>query len=226
MKPAQFSDTQQGLLYGLIAYGWWGLVPLYFNELAKNGVPPLEVLAHRIVWSVLFLVALLALLHRWADLVRCLRSPRLLRTLLLTTVLIAINWFVYIYSVSTNQIVQASLGYFITPLVSVLLAVGFLGERLRRLQWLAVSLATVGVVVMTVAGAALPWIALSIALSFSFYGLLRKGLPVDGLTGLSVETLFLLPAAASYLVYLNQRGQLAAQDANPGWMRYSWPVAW
>ena len=156
MKPAPFSATQQGLFYGLIAYGWWGLVPLFFKELDKNGVPPLEILAHRIVWSVLFLVLLLALLHRWADLGRCLRSPRLLRTLVLTTLLIAINWFAYIFSVSTHQIVQASLGYFITPLVSVLLAVLFLGERLRRLQWLAVGLATTGVVVLTVAGGRCP----------------------------------------------------------------------
>jgi chloramphenicol-sensitive protein RarD len=206
-NPDQQRDARQGILYGLAAYGWWGLVPLYFKVLTDK-VPPLEVFAHRIVWSVLLLAALLALLRRWADLGRCLRTPRLRHALLLTTLLIATNWYMYIYGVSDQQVVQTSLGYFITPLVNVVLGVCLLGERLRRLQWLAVGLAAGGVTLLTVAGGALPWIALSIALSFGFYGLLRKTLPVDGLTGLSVETLFLLPAAAGYLVYLGLAGEL------------------
>src|SRR5262249_38772521 len=121
-KPVQHGDARQGILYGLAAYGWWGLVPLYFKVLT-DAAPPLEVFAHRIVWSVLLLAALLALLHRWADLARCLTTPRLRHALLGTTLLIAVNWFMYIYGVSTAQVVQTSLGYFITPLVNVVLGV-------------------------------------------------------------------------------------------------------
>jgi chloramphenicol-sensitive protein RarD len=203
------STKQQGLLYGLAAYGWWGLVPLFFKELTAARVPPFEVFAHRIVWSLALLAGLLVVLARWGDLLRCLRSPRLLRTLLVTTLLIAVNWYFYIYAVDSNQLVQASLGYFITPLVNVVLGIVFLRERLRRLQWWAVGLAALGVVLLTVAARQPPWIALAVAFSFGFYGLLRKQLPVDGLTGLSVETLFLLPFAAGYLLYLGWTGALA-----------------
>jgi chloramphenicol-sensitive protein RarD len=184
----------------------WGVVPLYFNALAP--VEPLEILAHRIVWSLLFLALLLTVAKRWGDLLGCLRDRAALRVLLVTTVLIAGNWFVYIYGVSTQQVVQTSLGYFINPLVNVVLGMIFLGERLRRLQWAAVALAAAGVVMLTLDGDGLPWIALTLGCSFGTYGLLRKLVPVDGLVGLAVETTILFPLAAAYLGWLACAGSM------------------
>jgi chloramphenicol-sensitive protein RarD len=203
----QPNSTREGLFYGLAAYGFWGLVPLYFKAISQ--VPPAEVLAHRIVWSVVFLALLVGVGGRWRDLAGCFRSRAVLRTLLASTLLIAVNWFVFIYAVSTGRLIQASLGYFITPLVSVLLGLVFLRERLRPGQWLAVALAATGVVYQAVAAGQLPWIALALAGSFGVYGLLRKTVRVDGLIGLSVETLLLLPAALGFLGYEAARDGLA-----------------
>src|SRR5439155_18280698 len=136
--------SREGLWYGLAAYGWWGLVPLYFKAL--DGVDPFEILAHRIVWSMLFLGILLSVARRWGLVRKCLTSGPLLRLFLSTALLIALNWYFYIYSVATEQMVQSSLGYFMTPLVSVALGMLFLGERLRRLQAVALGLAGAGVV--------------------------------------------------------------------------------
>jgi chloramphenicol-sensitive protein RarD len=202
----QPGTVRQGLLYGLAAYGWWGLVPLYFKLIAD--LPPAEVLAHRILWSLLFLGLLLRYSKRWHEVWRCFRSRRVLLALLGSTLLIAVNWYVYIYSVATRQVVQASLGYFVTPLVSVLLGMLWFKESLRRLQWAALALAVAGVVNLTAAQGQWPWIALLLAVSFGFYGLLRKRLAVDGLIGLSVEIVLLVPAAAGYLVYLGAAGRL------------------
>lgn len=196
--------AREGFLYGLVAYGWWGLVPLYFKSL--EGIDPLEILAHRIVWSMVFLASLLSVAGRWGELKRCFTSPRVGGVLVATSVLIAINWFLYIYSVDREQVVQASLGYFMTPLVSVGLGMVFFQERLRKLQALALALAVTGVVILTVAVGELPWIALSLAASFGLYGLLRKALPVDGLVGLSAETLLLLPLALGFLLWRGAEG--------------------
>jgi chloramphenicol-sensitive protein RarD len=193
-----------GVLYGLAAYGWWGLVPLYFKAVAD--LPAVEILAHRIVWSVVFLAAVLTWARRWPEVVRCFREPRTLLTLLASTLLIALNWLVYIYSVVSGQLVQSSLGYFMLPLISIALGMLWFKERLRPLQLAAVTLAAAGVVEMARAKGELPWIALVVAFSFGFYGLLRKRAPVDGLIGLSVEVVLLLPAAAGYLLYLGATG--------------------
>jgi chloramphenicol-sensitive protein RarD len=192
---------REGLLYGLAAYGWWGLVPLYFNAIAD--LPPEEVLAHRIVWSLVFLGLLLQYGRRWREVGRCFRTRAVLLALLTSTLLIAVNWYCYIYAVSTHQLVQASLGYYITPLVSVFLGMVWFKERLRNLQWAALALAGLGVVTLAWAQGEWPWVALAIAGSFGFYGLLRKQVAVDGVIGLSVEILLLLPAAAGYLLYLH-----------------------
>src|SRR5262249_55529994 len=149
---------REGLFYGLAAYGLWGLVPLYFKALER--VAPLEILAHRVVWSVLFLAVFISLGKRWPELARCFRSRTALPVLLASTVLLAVNWFVYIYGVATEQILQTSLGYFATPLVNVLLGMVFLGERLRGGQWAALALAGAGVLTLGVAAGTLPWIAL------------------------------------------------------------------
>lgn len=192
--------TRQGLIYALVAYGWWGLVPLYFR--AMQQVPPLEILAHRIVWSLAVLAGVITLLGRWAALRECLRSRRFLVTLVLTAGLIAVNWFVYIYAVDRRRVVQASLGYFINPLVSVFLGMLFFRERLRPLQVFALLLAAAGTLRLALEEDVFPWISFALAFSFSLYALLRKKIPIDGLTGLSVETIFLTPLALGYLVFL------------------------
>jgi chloramphenicol-sensitive protein RarD len=212
MNDVAPSSRREGLLYGLAAYGLWGLAPLYFNglvELTEQHISADEILAHRIVWSVAFLALLLTVSRRWALVAACFRIPALRWTLLLSAVLVGLNWYVYIWSVATQQVLQSSLGYFINPLVNVLLGMAFFREKLRLLQWTAIGLATVGVVSMTATVGGLPWIALSLAGLFGFYGLLRKKTPVDGLVGLSVETFLLAPLATVYLVLLLATGQAA-----------------
>jgi chloramphenicol-sensitive protein RarD len=206
MNEPPAAASPRGLLYGLAAYVFWGVVPIYFNALRE--VRPLELLAHRILWSVPLLALLLMLGGTWSEFRRCFRSYRLRLLFLGSTVCIAVNWFVYIYGVVTKQVVQTSLGYFICPLVSVLLGRLILGERLRRLQWIAVFLAAVGVGLLIFQGGEWPWIALSLAFSFALYGLLRKLAAVDGLAGLSVETCLLAPLAAGYLLWLQNDGTL------------------
>jgi chloramphenicol-sensitive protein RarD len=157
---------------GIAAYGLWGLIPFYFRSLGD--LPPLEVLAHRVIWSLVFLAALLTLGRRWPQVAQAVRSRRVLGALAASALLIGMNWFTYIGAVMNGQVLQASLGYFITPLVNVLLGVIFLGERLRPLQLAGVLLALAGVLNLALAGAGLPWISLTLAISFAFYGLLRK----------------------------------------------------
>jgi chloramphenicol-sensitive protein RarD len=190
----------------LAAYGWWGLVPVYFNAVAD--LPAVEILAQRIVWSVVFLGIVITWARRWVDVLRPFSDSRLLVTLLGSTILIALNWLVFIYGVTTGQIVQASLGYFLLPLVSIALGMVWFKERLRPLQLGAVALATAGVLVLTLTRQQWPWIALALAFSFGFYGLLRKRAPVDGLVGLSVEVLLLSPASVLYLFMLGLSGEL------------------
>ena len=199
--------TREGFLYGLAAYGWWGLVPLYFRALRQ--IAPLELLAHRIVWSLLFLALILSLGKRWPRLWSCFRDRAICRTLVLTSFLIAVNWFVYITAVEQELLVHASLGYFITPLVNVLLGMLFFKERLRRLQWLALLFAVAGTAILIWYEQTFPWIAFTLAGSFSLYGLFRKKIPVDGLVGLSAETIFLVPLSLGYLIYLGTQQTLA-----------------
>jgi chloramphenicol-sensitive protein RarD len=191
----------------MAAYGAWGLAPLYFTAVA--GLPPLEVLAHRVVWSVVLLGLLLVVRRQFRAAGSALRTRRILMTLIGTTLLIAINWFTFIYSVTHDLLVYASLGYFINPLLYVLLGFLLLGERLRRWQKVSVTLAAVGVGSMVVTQDRLPAtgmvIAMTLALSFGFYGLLRKTVRVDALVGLAIETALLSPVAAVYLILLAAR---------------------
>jgi chloramphenicol-sensitive protein RarD len=196
---AEEHPSRQGVVYGVLSYGLWGLIPLYFRWVAE--VAPAEVLAQRVFWSFVLLMLVVAVLSRWADLRRALRSRQVLLALSATTLLLALNWFTYIYAVSSNQVVEASLGYFLNPLVNVLLGVGLLGERLRRWQLASVLLAAVGMVILGV-----PWIAVILAVSFAFYGLLRKTVATDGLIALFVETMLLTPVAIAYLAYLQVVG--------------------
>lgn len=185
--------SQPGLLYGLGAYTIWGFIPLYFHALA--GVSPWIVLCHRILWSALFLAGVVSVRREWRFIRPVLSSRRNVLRLSAGAVLIAANWLIFIYSVATRQLLQASLGYFINPLLSIALGLIFLRERLRGGQWLAVSIAAAAVANLALRGAGFPWIAISLACTFGFYGLVRKTLDINSLHGLFVETAFLFPIA-------------------------------
>ncbi len=193
-------DPPSGYVFGVAAYTLWGVIPLFFMLL--KGIPPTEVLAHRACWSCLVLAIIIGLLGRRPAVVAVVRDRRTLLTLLVSTVLIAANWFTYIYSVDTKQVLQASLGYFITPLANMVIGMVVLGERLRRLQYAAIVPAVIGVTVLTWQSGEVPTIALALATTFSLYGLFRKLAAADALVGLFVETAVLTPLALAYLAYL------------------------
>jgi chloramphenicol-sensitive protein RarD len=192
------------MLYAAGAYALWGLVPVYFKALQH--VPPLEILAHRIVWSLVFLAIVLAWRRQWAWIGAVLRRPRVLAGFIASAILISINWFIYIWAVNNGRVIDASLGYFINPLINVLLGFLLLHERLRPGQWATVALAAGGVAWLTWQGGHLPWIALTLAITFGTYGLLRKTAALGALEGLSLETLILFPAALGYLIVLTLHG--------------------
>ena len=198
----KLDENSQGIAYGVSAYMLWGCFPLFFALF--DGVPVYEILVHRIVWSCVFLTLLITLMRRWAPVVNALAHPRRLGRVAGCAVLIALNWGVYIYSVETHHVLQASLGYFLTPLINVALGMLILRERMARLQGVAVALAVVGILVQLVLLGSIPWIAVILALSFGTYGLLRKQVLLDGLSGLFVETLLLLPLALLALAAMAQ----------------------
>ena len=197
----------KGILYAIAAYGMWGLLPLYWKALQH--VPALEILSHRMTWSLGFVLGLLLVRRRWEWLKTAVSQPRTLLLFTASALLLSVNWFVYIWGVNAGFIVETSLGYFINPLVSVLMGVFFLGEQLRKGQWLAIALAGVGVIYLTVRYGALPWIALTLATSFALYGLIRKTAPLGSLEGLSLETALMFIPALGYLVYLESLGTAA-----------------
>lgn len=189
-----------------MAYVWWGLVPLYFAALKKAGVPAGEILAHRIAWALPVLLVLTACAGGWADLYRVLKSRRLVLILLLSSVLLAGNWLLYIYATLTGRVSEASLGYYMLPLVNAALATTVLGERLRPLHYPALALVALGVAIPFVAEGTFTWIAVALPVSFGLYGLVRKTVPVESMTGLTVESLLMLPPSLGYLFYLSARG--------------------
>jgi chloramphenicol-sensitive protein RarD len=194
-----------GILYATLAYAAWGLFPLYFHHL--NQVPALEMVLHRTLWSLVFVLLLLGVLKRWSWM-RALRGqPKVVGAFALSALLLSGNWLVYVWAVQHQHIVDASLGYFILPLVSVALGFVFLGERPRPGQWLAVAVASGGVVWLTVQTGHLPWISLVLALTFGFYGLLRKVAHLGALEGLALETMLLAPIAAIMLGWTTWQGQ-------------------
>jgi chloramphenicol-sensitive protein RarD len=194
-----------GIFYGAGAYLLWGLLPIFWKAL--HHVPALEILAHRMVWSLVFVVALLALQGHWRWLGATFRNWRVLLTFTLSALLLSLNWFIYIWAVNAGYIVETSLGYFINPLVNVLLGTLFLKERLRPWQAAAIAVALVGVLYLTLHYGALPWIALTLAGSFGVYGLLRKTAPLSSLEGLTLETLLLFVPALAYLLWLAGAGR-------------------
>ncbi|HEX6733621.1 MAG TPA: EamA family transporter RarD [Azonexus sp.] len=193
-----------GLAYGLIAYGIWGFFPLYFRQLGH--VPPMDILSNRAAWACVFVGLLLTLRGRWQQVRAVCRAPRQLALLALAALLVGSNWLVFLWAVANQQVVASSLGYFLTPLVNVLLALAVLKERLDRLEWVAVGLAIAALLNEIVALGSLPWVSLFLAATFGTYGLVRKQVPADALSGLWLETLAMLPVCLIYALWQAQAG--------------------
>jgi chloramphenicol-sensitive protein RarD len=200
-------ETRLGLLYATGAFLLWGVVPIYWKTLQH--VPALETLAHRVVWGLVFVAVWMTIRGRWSELRGVFRRPRTVAALLASTVFIAVNWGLFIYAVNTNRILATSLGYYINPLVNVLLGLIVLHERLNRKQWFAVTLAALAVVLLTVQAGELPWISLVLPASFGLYSLLRKTVNADAVVGLTFETAALFPLAAAFLLRQEIRGVAA-----------------
>ena len=198
------SSTRRGVLYGASAYLLWGLFPLYWPLLEPSG--SLEILAHRILWSLVVVAVLLGVTRRLGAVRAALSDRRRVLRLALAAVVIAINWGTYIYGVTHERVVETSLGYFVNPIVTVLLGVVVLGEKLRPAQWTALGAAFVAVVVLTVENGSPPWLALVLAFSFGTYGLLKKTAGVGAVEGLAIETAVLLPVAAAYVLFIGVNG--------------------
>jgi chloramphenicol-sensitive protein RarD len=195
----------KGISYAIVAYGIWGLFPLYWKPL--QAVPALQVLGHRIIWSFVLLAAILTVTRQWTAFRAAAFQQRTLRIYAAAALLISLNWGVYVWAVISGFVVESSLGYFINPLVSVLLGVIFLGERLRPGQWMAVGLAALGVLIVALAYGSFPVIALTLACSFGLYGLVKKTAPLNALHGLTLETGLLFAPTLIYLLTLDQLGQ-------------------
>lgn len=201
------ADSKAGLLYGVAAYLCWGFFPLYWPLL--DPASAYEVLAHRIVWTFVFCLGLLTILRKWDAFFAIVKQRRLMVPLALASVVITLNWGGFIWGVTNGHVIETSLGYFINPLMTVLLGVFILGESLRRLQWVAVALGTVAVVVLTIDYGRPPWVALLLATSFATYGFLKKQANLGTIEALSVETTILTPFAVVFLVLLGVQGSLA-----------------
>ncbi|MEV8634727.1 EamA family transporter RarD [Streptosporangium sp. NPDC051023] len=197
-------ESRRGVLYGIAAYSMWGLFPLYWPLLKPSGA--LEILAHRMTWSLVAVIAILAVRRHWSWIRELLRTPKKLGLLALAAAIVTVNWGVYIYAVNTGHVVESALGYFINPLVSVLFGVVLLKEHLRPWQWGAVGLGTLAVLLLAIDYGRLPWIALVLAVSFGTYGLVKKIAQVGAAESMAVETLVLLLPALGYLLYLQQQG--------------------
>jgi chloramphenicol-sensitive protein RarD len=208
MQPYNTLKSQQeslsGVAYASGAFLIWGLSPIYWKVL--QSIPALETIMHRALWSFFFLLIVLISQGHFSEFMAAVKNRRTLMILFPTTMLLGFNWFIYIWAVNNEHILQASLGYFINPLVNVLLGMIFLRERLRPLQAVALGLAVVGVLYLTFNYGEFPWIALSLAFAFGFYGLIRKVAPVSSLVGLSIEMLFFFVPALAYIVFLDSKG--------------------
>lgn len=205
-------QTRQGIIFALAAYFIWGIAPVYFKLIQQ--VPAGEILTHRVIWSFFFLLVLISVGRHWPQVRATCQHPWRLLLLAVTALLVGGNWLLFIWAVNNHHMLEASLGYFINPLVNVLLGMLFLGERFRRMQWLAVTLAFAGVLIQLWQFGSLPIIGLGLAFSFAFYGLLRKKVGVDAQTGMLIETLWLLPVAAIYL-FLIADSPTSHLSANP-----------
>ncbi len=209
--PNLSENANQGLLAGVFAYTFWGLFPVYFKLTESISAP--EILAHRIVWSVPFGLLIILFRKQIKDVLTALKSARMVGFLTLAALALSINWLIYIWAIQEDQIFQGSLGYYINPLLYVLVGVVFLGEKLSRLQGWAVALAALGVLILTVYGGVFPAISLALAVSFTIYGVIRKQLVIGAMPGLFIETLVLFVPGLVFLFWLRSQGQLGFGDA-------------
>lgn len=200
----QTGDSPSGFLYATSAYLMWGFLPLYMKALAH--IPPVEIIAHRILWSIPIAGLVLLLLGRTGDLIRALKTPRMVAMAAVTAALISINWGVYVWAIANDRALDAALGYYINPLFSVALGAVLLRERLAGVQWLAVGLAAVAVTILTLSAGVVPWVALVLMTTFGLYGFLRKTLPIGPNQGFLLEVLLLSPPALAYLLWLGPEG--------------------
>jgi chloramphenicol-sensitive protein RarD len=216
---------REGVVAGLAAYLMWGFLPVYF--MAVREVPPTEVLAHRVLWAIPFGALILAFRKQWPEVGRALTHSGMMSWLSLSALVIGLNWFVYIWAIQDGRIFETSLGYYINPLTNMLAGVLFFHERLRRLQLLAVVLAVIGVSILTISGGVVPWVALTLAISFTIYASVRKRVVIGGMPGLFVETVLLLPFAAIWFAYLWSNGALIFGSASSTlnfWLLMAGPV--
>ncbi|MGM0481171.1 MAG: EamA family transporter RarD [Pseudomonadota bacterium] len=190
--------AKQGVFFALAAYTFWGLAPIYFKLIKQ--VPPFEILAHRIVWAFALVLILIIAMRRMDRILPIVRSPKLMLRLALATLLLGGNWFIFIWAINTNHLLDASLGYYINPLLNVAIGMAFFGEKMRKLQLVAIALAIIGVGIQIVTFGSIPWVALALAGSFATYGAIRKRLPVDSISGLWLETALLTPLMLVYLL--------------------------
>ncbi len=207
------SEHTKGAWYVGLAYAFWGFFPIFWKALV--GISSLQLISHRIVWSFLVLLAMVAKSNDWGGLWQAIRAPRVLGVYTVAAVVIAFNWLIFVWAVGINQIVQISLGYFINPLLSVVLGMAVFHERLRRVQWISVALAAAGVVYLTLALRTVPWIALSLGGSFAIYGLMKKVAPLGPVRGLTLETGILFAPAAVFLVVEQLAGRAAFPNSGP-----------
>ncbi len=214
----QLSEVHLGIIYALGAYLLWGFAPIYFKYLEH--IPVYEILAHRVIWSVVVTAIIITILGGWQKVAAIFHKPKSLLYLFFTTLLISTNWLVFIWAINNDHMLDASLGYFINPIINVILGLTFLNESLSRIKWLAVFLAFIGVVIQVVQLGSLPWISLILPISFAFYGLLRKKIKIEALTGLFIETLIVLPIALYYLL-------MVADSETSSMLANSWSLnAW
>jgi len=212
--PATEQDVRDGLIAGLIAYTLWGILPVYFKLVGS--VSSTEVLLHRIIWAIPFGALIIHLRRQWPDVANALKHRQVLIWLTITAVLIAVNWYVYIVAIQTDRIFQASLGYYINPLIFVVAGVFVFGEKLRGMQTGAVVLAAIGVLVLTFSGGEFPVISLFLGTSFTIYGVVRKRIVIGAMPGLFIETLVLVPIAMIWLGWMFGNGQAEFGYAGPG----------
>ncbi len=211
---------RKGVLYAIGAYVMWGLFPLYWTRL--EGIPALQIIGHRIAWSFLLLFAVILITRQWREFRTVAFHARMVRIYLVAAILISINWFTYVWAVTHGFVIETSLGYYINPLFTVLLGVTIFREKLRPLQWAPIALAAAGVLYLTLAYGSLPWIALTLALSFGLYGLVKKAAPLSSLHGLTLETGLLFLPALAYLAWCEYAGQGAFLHSGPqlDWMMF------
>jgi chloramphenicol-sensitive protein RarD len=210
------SDAGQrgGVLFGLLAFSLWGIFPVYFKWI--ESVAPLEVLGHRVLWAVPFGAIILTLRGQWRDVRGTLVDRRILAWLVLAALCISINWLIYIWAVQNGRILEASLGYYINPLMFVVVGTMVFGERLQRFQAIAVGLATIGVLFLTISGGVFPWVALSLAALFAAYGVIRRQIAIGAMPGLFIETSLLLPIAAAWIAWLIAQGEASITSGDVG----------